>query len=171
MKKFKPQGGLAALEVVIVAAIAAIFATVAVPNAARILGKVQLDYEMKRLYSTLNLARSLGKSSAYNPAIFNGKLVDGYSSRIEMTIRKDNDTVAKNSYEIQIVGKSEKYYQHDLRGGVKLSFSGGSPFTVNFDDANKYSSANSKTFTLTSKFGEAYIISDSVGRFRGTYEK
>lgn len=173
MKKFVNQRGLAALEVVIVAAIVAIFTTTAVPKMARVLDKVQLDYEMKHLYSTLNFARSVGKSSAYNPAIFGSKLVDGYSNRIEMNIRKGSDTVAKNSYEIQIVGKSEKYYQHNLRGGVKLIFDGGSPFTVNFDDANKYSSANSKTFTLTSKSGkdEAYVVSNSVGRFHGSYKK
>lgn len=170
MKKFKPQGGLAALEVVIVAAIVAIFATVAVPNAARILGKVQLDYEMKRLYSTLEFGRSLGKSSTYKPVVFGSKLVDGYSNQIEMNIRKDSDTVAKNSYEIQIVGKSEKYYQHNLRGDVKLIFNGGSPLTVTFDDAGKYSSMNG-TVTLTSKFGKAYVTADSVGRFHGYYEK
>ena len=169
MKKFKPQGGLAALEVVIVAAIVAIFATAALPKMSRVLDKVQLDYEMKRLYSTLELGRSLGKSSAYKTSIFNPNLFEGQSGNVELQIRKDSDTTAKNRYEIwRPASSSVRYYRHYL-SGVKLSFEGASPMQIHFDKSPSYSSMNG-TITLTSKFGKAYITSNSVGRFRGTYD-
>ena len=169
MKNFTNQRGLAALEVVIVAAIVAIFATAAVPKMARILDKVQLDYEMKHLYSTLNLARSLGKNSVFYPVVFSG--IEKQSNNVELQIHKNNDTVAKNCYEIVRQSTSSTYYMHYLRNGVTLYFDGSSPLKIHFDNANQYSDANSKTITLTSKFGEAYVISNSVGRFRGSYEK
>ena len=171
MKKFKPQGGLAALEVVIVAAIVAIFATAAVPKMARVLDKVQLDYEMKRLYSTLNFARSLGKSSTYKPLIFDASLFENQSGAVELQIRNDRDTIAKNRYEIwRPASSSVRYYRHYLSGGVKLDFDGASPMQIHFDKSPSYSSMND-TVTLTSKFGKAYVTADSVGRFLGYYEK
>lgn len=169
MKNFTNQRGLAMLEVVIVAAIVAIFSTVAVPKMARILDKVQLDYEMKHLYSTLNLTRSIGKNSSLKPVIFSG--IKTQSEQVELQIHKNkNDAFATNRYEIVRQDTGAVYHMHYLRGGVKLNFAGGSPMKIHFDDANKYSDANG-TITLTSQFGEAYVISNSVGRFRGSYEK
>ena len=167
MKNFTNQRGLAALEVVIVAAIVAIFATAAVPKMARILDKVQLDYEMKHLYSTLELGRSISKSSRYNGGIF------GTSG-----IRDTNFSI----YEIGNV-PAKKYYVYTLT----LSDSSSTltihrqrlpeKFTLSSNSSKKTiqilpDSGKSITFTLTSRLNKtAYVIGNSVGRWHGSYDK
>lgn len=156
MKNFTNQRGLAMLEVVIVAAIVAIFSTVAVPKMARILDKVQLDYEMKHLYSTLNLARSVGKNSDGN---------------VKLIVSKKN-----NKYHIssQVGFSSVKYYEHFLPEKFDLSYSGNNDILqITFNNPSMYSEGSGKkTITLTSRLGsKAKIVANTVGRWRGTYEK
>ncbi len=164
MKKFKPQGGLAALEVMIVAAIVAIFATVALPKMARVLGKVQLDYEMKHLYSTLELGRSLSKSAQCSPSIFTGYKFGDFIY-FEAYPAK-NFYVLKSNTERDYLPVTITIHRKDLTGGVKITSDfKGNGITIS-PNSNKQG-----VFTLTSKFGEAYVKADTVGRFRGTYEK
>ncbi len=175
----KNQNGFATLEIILIIGIIAIFSTVAVPKMARILDKVALDYELKHLYSELNFARSIGKSSDFNPSIFNGQI---YSNELAgIYINKTTET-----YEIQRTHSNVKNYNHKLNNRINLDFdsnltlftiSGASYKTVSnqypitFNNPSRYSSG-SNTITLTSKFGySAQIKFDSVGRWRGTYVK
>ena len=164
MKNFTNQRGLAALEVVIVAAIVAIFATAAVPKMARILDKVQLDYEMKHLYSTFNLARSIGKNSIYKASGFGGGAQD---DELKFIVNKNN-----NKYHILRGTTSNpyaKYYEHFLPEKFDLKYDG-NILQITFNNPSMYSEG-SKTITLTSRFGyKAKIVANSVGRWRGTYE-
>ena len=175
----KNQNGFATLEIILVIGIIAIFSTVAVPKMARILDKVALDYELKHLYSDLNFARSIGKSSTTNDAIFNSQILSDGSVGIYFHKRTDN-------YEIQRTNLSFKDYNHKLSNGIDLDYDSNLTFftlsgvsyktvsidyPITFNNPSRYSNG-SNTITLTSKFGySAQIKFDSVGRWRGTYVK
>lgn len=165
MKIFMNQRGLAVLEVVIVATIVAIFAKVAVPQMARIYDKVQLDYEMKSLYSTLNLGRSIGKNSAYKTTEFAIIPQDG---TVELIINKSTD-----KYFIERTHQGyDRYYEHILPKGFDLNYSGkNTSIQITFTNPSMYSEG-SKTITLTSRLGkQAKLVANSVGRWRGEYVK
>ena len=149
MKKFTNQRGLAALELVLVAAIVAIFATAAVPRMESILDKVQLDYELKRLYSTFEFARSIGKNS------------DG---SVKFIVSKKND-----EHHIEI--DSARHREYFLPKDFDLYYNGSnSDLQITFTNPSMYSEG-SKTITLTSRLkSQAKIMANSVGRWRGTYE-
>lgn len=168
MKNFTNQRGLAILEVVIVAAIVAIFATAAVPKMARILDKAQLDYEMKHLYSTLELGRSISKSSSYNGGIFVGT----------SNIRNTNFSVYATGTDPQ---KLKYIYTLTLNDSSSISTIHRQRLPENFKLLSDISdrtiqispdSGKSITFTLNSRLKQtAYVIGNSVGRWRGSYEK
>lgn len=165
MKNFTNQRGLAALEVVIVAAIVAIFATAAVPKMARILDKVQLDYEMKHLYSTLNLARSLGKNSAGGsvPSLEFFPDIGRYDLKIDEKIFSSHNLPAKSmnmsTYSTsgnfqRVVFTPNNFYLSGISRSTKKGFT-----------------SKSGNIQINSRFGKsARIYFDSVGRIRGTYE-
>lgn len=173
------QNGFATLEIILIVGIIAIFSTVAVPKMARILDKVALNYEMKHLYSELNLARSIGKSSNFNASIFNGQ------------IRSDGDVglyiyKKDNRYEIQRHNLNTFSHSHNLSNGITLTFNSSltffslsgvkvkivsSEYPITFENPSRYS-GGSNTITLTSKYeNSAQIVFDSVGRWRGKYVK
>ena len=173
MKNLKNQRGLATLEVVLVISIIGIFSSVAVPKMARILDKVCLDYEMKSLYSELNLARSIGKSSTFNGGVF--PQVEDNQNKIYLWIygKSYGNANARNRYQIMRTSiNSTPYHRHNLSNGIEIDFSRGTEkLEITFDNSSRYS-AGSKTLTLNSKYGDsAQIKFDSVGRWRGTYEK
>ncbi len=170
MNNLKNQRGFATLEILLVAAIITILSTVAVPKMARILDKVCLDYELKHLYSDLNFARSIGKSSSVNGGIF--QLEKTYNP-VEFWIYSKNysNVSARNRYQIMrpaVTGLP--YYRHNLSNEINLSLnmSGeyGTPLKINC-----YVFSEHRTITLNSKFGDkAEIRLDTVGRIRGIHK-
>lgn len=174
------QNGFATLEIILIVGIIAIFSTVAVPKMARILDKVALNYEMKHLYSELNLARSIGKSSNFNASIFNNKIDDSDGSA-GLYINKST-----NSYEIKRSNLNTFSHSHNLSNGITLTFNSSltffslsgvkvkivsSEYPITFENPSRYS-GGSNTITLTSKYEDsAQIVFDSVGRWRGKYVK
>lgn len=167
------QNGFATLEIILIIGIIAIFSTVAVPKMARILDKVALNYELKHLYSELNLARSIGKSSTYNGWAF----PDSNSQhKVELFLysRNFSSSNIRNRYMImrQSLNSSKSYFFHKLTNDIKLEFSSGNKvLKINFNNPNR-NSEGSKTLTLTSKYeNSAQIKFDSVGRWRGTYDE
>ena len=173
------QNGFATLEIILIIAIIAILSTVAVPKMARILDKVALNYEMKHLYSELNLARSIGKSSNFNASIFNGQINSDGSAGLYIN-------KSTNSYEIKRNNLNVFSYSHNLSNGIKLSFNSNLTFfslsgaqvkivsneyPITFENPSRYS-GGSNTITLTSKYEDsAQIVFDTVGRWRGKYVK
>lgn len=177
MNKMKNQRGFATLEIILAVSIFGIFATFAIPKMARIVDKACLDYEMKHLYSDLNFARSLGKSSTFSSAGFSQ--VEKNQQRIEFWIYSKNypSQTAKNRYQImrQAVSSSP-YYRHNLDNNIVLEFlHSDSIKKIAFDNRSYYKDLDkesNQTILLKSKFGyEAKFIFNSVGRWRGTYEK
>ncbi len=165
MDKLKNQRGFATLEIILAVSIIAIFATVAVPKMARVLDKVYLNYEMKRLYSELNFARSLGKFSDYKVSVFTG----GDYKREPVFMRIYYNL---NKYEIlrNLEMGTAVISQHNLQNGITFSNNSGLE-DIKFDNPSRYSTG-SNTITLKSQFDDsAYIIFNSVGRWRGNYVK
>ena len=168
----KNQNGFATLEIILVVGIIAIFSTVAVPKMARILDKVCLNYEMKHLYSDLNFARSIGKSSNFNGGIFTD-FENAAKYKIEFWLYGEeySSVAAKNHYQIMRPGVSSvPFFRHNLSNGIKVSpnINGGysKPLTIDC-----YNFGSSRKIILTSKFKEkAYVYIDSVGRVSGSYE-
>ena len=161
MKEIKNQRGFATLEIILVVAIIAIFSTVTLPKMARSLEKVYLDYEMKHLYSDLNLARDLSRSVNYNPSI----LSDGNYKRDYINGRilfSTNNFSIFNSR--QNSGKSNNVFRrYKLSDGITFNHAYG---TANMKD---FGFNESYTIQLNSRFsGKAYIRLDTVGRIRGT---
>ena len=151
------QNGFATLEIILIIAIIAILSTVAVPKMARILDKVALNYEMKHLYSELNLTRTLNESAGYNVGIFTG----GNYKRERVNFRI-NYNVKMTWINFTRDGKSDyNFRQHYLFDGISFDTS---------KDAEDISLNASKTIKLKSRFGDkSYIKINSVGRVRGTY--
>ena len=174
MKEINNQRGFSSLEIILVVAIIGIFSTVAVPKMARILDKVCLDYELKHLYSELNLARSIGKSST-----FTSSFGEASQQSVELWIYSKNygSVNARNRYQImrQSINAGLKFYQHNLSNDIKLEFNHGNEvLKINFNNPSRYSTNNKNVgnLELKSKYGNsAYIIFDSVGRWRGAYER
>ena len=177
MNKIKQQRGFATLEIILALAILGIFATFAVPKMARNLDKACLDYEMKHLYSDLNFARSLGKSSNFQPGIFTD--VEKNQQQIQFWIYGKNYGSDSSSNRYQIMRQavsSSPYYRHNLSNDIVLDFlHSDSVKKIAFDNHSYYRDIDkdsSQTLLLKSKFGyETKIIFDTVGRWRGTYEK
>ena len=167
------QNGFATLEIILIIGIIAIFSTVTLPKISRILDKVALNYELKHLYSELNLARSIGKSATYNGWAFPDS---NSQQKVQLWLYSSYYTNSnfRNRYQIMrpVVTLSSFYYIHKMNNEIKLDFSGGDKvLQIDFDNPSRYSSG-SKTLTLTSKYNDsAKIIFDSVGRWRGTYDK
>ncbi len=163
--KIKNQQGLAALEVVIVAAIVAIFATIAVPKMARIMDAVQLSYETKRLYSEINFANSFHNLTNFYPGIFNDSIIPDDSRAIKLTT-----SVKSNKYSLSRTSTSfdtKIRDDHFLEGGIKISHNVDKMKSIIFTpNGPQYAvgGAVSGRFILTSKFGKRSIRIDSVGR-------
>lgn len=174
----KNQNGFATLEIILVIGIIAIFSTVAVPKMARILDKVALDYELKHLYSELNFARSIGKSSMIDDGIFNTFNNTG-SGQIEFWLysRNYSNSNMRNRYQImrQAV-TSSVYYRHKFINNVNFEFKNGELMDkITFNNKSRYDNW-SKTLQFSSNPNlvnktTAEVTFDSVGRWRGTYVK
>lgn len=164
MKNFTNQRGLAMLEVVIVAAIVAIFSTVAVPKMARILDKVQLDYEMKHLYSTLNLARSIGKNSEGGSTLEIYKDIGNYELKI-------GDKIF-SSHNLSAQGMKLSTYS-DSGAFQRISFTAGNFSLEGTTSKSRPFKSKSGRVQITSRFPKSAvrIYFDSVGRIRGEYVK
>ena len=167
------QNGFATLEIILIIGIIAIFSTVAVPKMARLVDKANLNYEMKHLYSDLNFARDLNKSSKFDAGIFT--TIHNPDGKIEFWIYVDSYITpsARNHYQIMRTAlTSSPFFRHNLSNEIKLSsnISGGynKPIKIDYDNLGK----STQTFTLTSKFGnESYVYLNTVGRIRGSYVK
>ena len=162
------QKGFATLEVILVILIISVLMTCAVPNAARIIDKVSLDYETKRLYSDLRFVQALNRSATVTDTgmtnvLNNNKIFPPPVASIVF------DNPIENSGGWQIIRGLEDNApavreKHILSYGVKIS----SPSRhINFSFEGE-SSIISNHLTLKSRRGkESKIIFDSVGRFHG----
>lgn len=149
------QRGLATLEIILVVMIIAVLTTIAVPKMARLVDKVQLDYEMKIFLSTLDFAKSLNKSAFYNREIFQYAPLSNTPSKVQVNINE-------NLRRYEIKQDSAVLQSHDLPAGFSIKRNGSLGVMINVSEGN------SGHIALTSKFGDKrYIYFDSVGRWSG----
>lgn len=159
------QKGFASLEIILTVLTIALLATVAVPNAARILDKVALDYERKRLYSELQFLRTFDRSASVDATGLNmSNFFDGRKTISSVAIM--NFDFDANSY--QIFRKETPVREpHYLSYGVTFSDETDVPKQIQFD-AKGTANVTSKTIVLESRRGyKTKLRFDSVGRIRG----
>lgn len=152
------QKGFATLEIILFTLIIAVLATVALPNAARVMDRVALDYETKKLYTDLRFLQSLERMN-------NMEVINFYdpidNNPINLLIYPEQYLFKRNS-------PSKVYAEHYFSSGVTASKDGTEVWKIQFDDAGRISPSISKSLKLTSRFNKtSYIVFDSVGRFRG----
>lgn len=168
------QKGFATLEIILSVLIVALLAGAALPNAVRVLEKVSLDYETKRLYSELRFAQALSRDSAIEKddvmvaTAGYGKI--NPSPGATVTIDYSN---RPNSWQVRLGTKSSDPLLrevHPLRHGEIFSLTNDSLKKISFDSTGQPKNENDKnadgTLTLTSRTGKykSKIIFNSVGR-------
>ena len=149
------QRGFATLEIICVILIISLLTTIAVPQMVRLLDKARLDYEMKTFLNNLELARSLNRSSYYQPEIFEGnsKLETGSSVIID---------IKNNAYDLRTGDNVKEIKLHD-------GFSIDGRIFDNHIDVDKGKPGH---VTITSKLGDQrFIYRDPVGRWSGDYKE
>lgn len=150
------QKGFVTLEIILAALIIALLMSTTIPNAVRLVDKVSLDYETKRLYSELRLVESMNQSERFK-GTGTGLGSVGDETYIKFISKPSSYQVVHSS------GLREKNFRepHVLSYGVKLS----SPESkMNFDTQKIVSNH----ITLTSRLGKTKsIVFNSVGRMRG----
>lgn len=152
------QKGFATLELIIVIFIVVLLAGAAVPNAVRIVDKISLDYETKRLYTDLRAVQAFDRMTNMNDSHFTPIIYEltAEDEAVNLAVEPNRYTLRKNS-------SDEIYAEHYFSNGVAA----GKSMIIKFDDMGKVTPAASETLELTSRFGKRSIVFDSVGRFRG----
>ena len=153
------QRGFATLEIICVILIISLLTTIAVPQMVRLLDKARLDYEMKTFLNNLELARSLNRSSYYQPEIFEGnsKLETGSSVIID---------IKNNAYDLRIGNKST---EHKLYDGFSIKQEN---LGENFEESFFIDTGRSGRVIITSKLGDQrFIYHDGVRRWSGDYKE
>ena len=151
------QKGIATLEIIMVIFIVAVLISCAVPNAVRVLDRVALDYETKRLYTELRFLQSHERMTFMRDSHF----TEAENFQNKLTVYPERYVVEKKD----AVGF---YYEHYFSNGVTVS----KTKTINFDDMGRIAPAASDTLIIKSRLGkELYFAFDTVGRFRGSRTK
>jgi len=115
---------------------------------------VRLDYEMKTFLSTLDFAKSLNKTSFYQPGIFKDSISGVKASELQVNI-------TATGYHIKR-GTQEVFTPHKLPEGFSINREKG------MRDKIYFSQSNNGHLKITSRQNfNRYIIFDSVGRWRG----
>ena len=164
------QKGFATLEIIFATMIIAILMGAAIPNVARVIDRVALDYETKKLYTDLRFLQSLNRMTNMKDTHF-GTTDDNPINLIVYPERY----IFKRNYPNKI------YDEHYFSSGVVSGNNRIGLRTITFDDMGKIKllvngkRETSYTLNLISRLGTRYekktaIIIDSVGRFRGGRE-
>ena len=154
------QRGFATFEAILAVTIISLLAFVAVPKIDKVIDKILLDYEMKRLCGEIEFASSLNRSAYFSPEIFNRKIAN---TETDIILQIDVD---KSCYQLQRNGKILRD-RHYLPQGMKIFCSPSKLSSLQFSPSGLHT-GDSGTITLTSRRGEKVeIIFDSVGRWRG----
>ena len=148
------QKGFATLELVLVMLIIVVLAGAAIPNAVRVLDRVALDYETKRLYTDLRALQAYDRMTNMRDSHF-------YTAGDDESFVLN---VSAGKYVVETNATGEIHSAHYFSNGVTADKN----MAIKFDDMGKVSSAISDRLHLNSRFGKrTAIIFDSVGRFRG----
>lgn len=158
------QKGIATLEIVMVIFIVGVLASCAVPNAVRVLDRVSLDYETKRLYTELRFLQSHERMTFMRDSHFNQNEDKNFQNKL--TVYPERYAITKNGNDNIVYG------EHYFSSGVTTSGN----LAIKFDDMGKPQSLSDTALNghivIKSRLGkELYFVFDSVGRFRGSRTK
>ena len=161
------QKGFATLEIILITFIIAVLVSAAVPNAVRMIDRVALDYETKKLYTDMRFLQSFERMTSMNDSHFPATERD---EKIIMYIYPER-CVVQNDSTNKIY--SEKFFSY---GVTAEKNSENEIWKIQFDDMGKPKNKDDKSISdslkLTSRLQkDSYIVFDSVGRFRGSREK
>ena len=171
------QKGFATLEIIFATMIIAILMGAAIPNAARVIDRVALDYETKKLYSKLRDVQAFDRMTNMKDSHFS---TNDESSVISLEILSDKKTYLVRNRTSS--SHKEPYEIHTLPKGFTFYDDGTENFSyIKFDDMgkprgmNNYQNPKGKALNghirINSSFNkDSYIYFDSVGRFRGGRE-
>lgn len=158
------QKGFATLEIVLATMIIALLVSVTIPNAARVVDRVALDYETKKLYSDLRLVQQINRSATVDSKGL-GRMLAPSNEKLSVQLLARGYRIMENTTPF-----SEIHYMRNIK---TLETNLNIPdYKITFDTTGKtmnvFRSALSGNLTLTSQFGrESKIVFTSVGRFRG----
>ena len=157
------QKGFATLEIIFMTFIISVLLSVAIPNAVRMIDRVALDYEMKRLYSELRFLQELNRTGKIKATgMDNNVFQTNNEAAPSLIIAQDGE-----SYQIVRGINNPVREPHYLSFGVKIFLENSD--TVKMISFNEFGNIAGNKITLTSRLGkEKYIIFDGVGRIRGS---
>lgn len=165
------QKGFATIEIILAVMIIAVLVSFAVPNTVRLIDRVSLDYETKKLYSDLRFLQELNRSGNVNTTGTISNEVDTGTAAYMMFTEEPPAYKITRGLENNSPFVREPYR---LRNCKKISFKyeiQRNAITFNgFGNATNVSNgALSNTLILTSQLGKKkYIKFDSVGRIRAS---
>ena len=148
------QKGLATLEIIFATLIITILMSATIPNVIRVIDKVALDYEAKKLYTDLRFLQSFDRMAYMRDSHFGTSLKES----VRLIVYPDRHVIEKNS-------DSTVYAEHYFSNSVTSN----KTKAIIFDDMGKIDPAASDTLELKSRFSKPkYFKFDTVGRFRGS---
>ena len=156
------QKGFATLEIIFMTFIIVILVLIAIPSVNRMIDRVALDYETKKLYTDLRFLQSQGRMTYMTDSHFKTENVDP----LFLIIYPKQYILRKNA-------TSEVFDEHFFSYGVNASEKTYNEYwQIKFDDMGKPQSLTNTALngkiTLTSRLKKkTEIIFDTVGRFRG----
>ena len=157
------QKGFVTLGIILAMVIISVITAVTIPNAVRIIDKVALDYETKKIYTDMRFLQSFDRMTNMLDSHF--KTTNDNS--IKMIVRPTGYTFEKNA-------DSAVRGSHDFSYGVSASKKNGTEnwiFQFNYLGKIPYDIGEENTLILNSKFAQSFIIINSIGRFRGSRTK
>ena len=155
------QKGFATLEIILLTLIIAVLATVTIPNAARVIDRVTLDYETKRLYTDLRFLQSLDRMLNMRAAHLSSNLS---ATQISLDIYPEY-------YQFRRVYPKKIFDVHTFSNDVTANENGYGIWQIQFDHMGKISPAITTHLILKSRQGkEFYMYIDTVGRFSTSRE-
>lgn len=156
------QKGFSTLEIIFAVFIIALLMSAAIPNAVRVVDRVALDYETKKLYSDLRFLQMFNRSSSVN-SVGTGK------KNLELNTAPYMQFLpATPSRQILLDAATSLREEHFMRNIKSIYFKNNVTMSKITFDATGQSSL-SDTLILTSHFDKkSFIVFDSVGRIRGS---
>lgn len=150
------EKGFATIEIILLTLIISVLTAATVPKISKMLDKVSLDYETKKMYSELRFVQSVDRSATFDDAFFSNKIPNSKTVRFQASstfykiFREDDSQLIRP--------------RHNMSKNISLTFSSDKIKNFWFEPYGKVS-ANG-TITIKSDVGTRKMIFDSVGRWR-----
>ena len=161
MNSLKNQNGFATLEIILIMLIISVLVGVAVPKMSRMMDIAQLNYETKKFVSDFYFAKSLSKSSKFEPEIFSSvPFTNG--DGIIFSVANRSYQIKRSNFPVTEIHYLPKKFQITAPSNLK---------TVTFGNGKTLSSS-SGTYIFKSPLGLSNSLKlDSVGRLHAERNK